>query len=147
MGLFAYKLERADGTPAEPATLTTAVPTWQEGDTIPLGKDRILRVIGTRDGETLDDDAVLIVEETATVDTLSPRLHSQPMAPGYGEHEYLLIIQERDGTTTRRSYKDTRPITDGRVLDIPLLGRVKITKIIEEAGVGRMGTANAERVE
>jgi hypothetical protein len=63
MGLFAYKLERAGGTPAEPATFKTAVPTWQQGDTIPLGKDRILRVIGTRDGETLDDDAVLIVEE------------------------------------------------------------------------------------
>jgi hypothetical protein len=62
MGLFAYKLERADGTPADPPTLKTAVPTWQEGDTIPLGKGRILRVVGTRDGETLDDDAVLIVE-------------------------------------------------------------------------------------
>jgi len=64
MGLFAYKLERADGTPAEPATFQTAVPTWQRGDTIPLGKDRILRVIGTREGATLEDDAILIVEET-----------------------------------------------------------------------------------
>jgi len=64
MGLFAYKLERADGTPADPSTLKTAVPTWQEGDTIPLGRDRILRVIGTRDAETLNDNAVLIVEET-----------------------------------------------------------------------------------
>jgi hypothetical protein len=64
MGLFAYKLERADGTPAEPATLKTAVPTWRQGDTIPLGQGRMLQVIGTRDGETFDDEAVLIVEET-----------------------------------------------------------------------------------
>ncbi|MEK6275526.1 MAG: hypothetical protein AABM30_09330 [Actinomycetota bacterium] len=62
MGLFTFKLERAHGTPADPSTFKTAVPSWQEGDTIPLGKDRILRVIGTREGETLDDDAVLIVE-------------------------------------------------------------------------------------
>jgi hypothetical protein len=65
MGLFSYKLERADGTPAEPATLKTAVPTWGLGDTIPLGRGRALQVIGTRDGDTPDDDAVLIVEETA----------------------------------------------------------------------------------
>jgi hypothetical protein len=63
MGLFAYKLERADGTPADPPTFKTAVPTWQQGDTIPLGKDRMLRVIGTRDAETFDADSVLIVEE------------------------------------------------------------------------------------
>jgi hypothetical protein len=50
MGLFAFKLERADGTPADPPTFKTAVPTWQRGDTIPLGKDRTLQVIGTRAG-------------------------------------------------------------------------------------------------
>jgi hypothetical protein len=64
MGLFAFKLEHADGTPAEPATFRTAVPTWQQGDTIPLGQGQALRVIGTRDGETLDDEPVLVVEET-----------------------------------------------------------------------------------
>ena len=62
MGLFAYKLERADGTPADPPLFKTAVPTWQAGDTIPLGAGRMLRVIDTRNGE-LDDDAVLIVED------------------------------------------------------------------------------------
>jgi hypothetical protein len=62
MGLFAYKLERADGTPADPPTFKTAVPTWHRGDTIPLGKDRVLRVIDMRGGETPDDDAVLVVE-------------------------------------------------------------------------------------
>ena len=36
---FTYRLEQEDGTPAKPPILHTAVPTWQAGDTIPLGKD------------------------------------------------------------------------------------------------------------
>jgi hypothetical protein len=40
---FTYRLELEDGTPADPPTLDTAVPTWGVGDTIPLGRDRILR--------------------------------------------------------------------------------------------------------
>jgi hypothetical protein len=45
MGMFAYKLEQEDGTPADPPVLHTAVPTWDVGDTIPLTRDRTLRVI------------------------------------------------------------------------------------------------------
>lgn len=59
---FTFTLEHEDGSPAEPPTLATAVPNWNPGDTIPLGNDRSLRVVGIRDGETLDDDAVLVVE-------------------------------------------------------------------------------------
>jgi hypothetical protein len=33
---FLFKLETADGVPAEPSTLTSAVPNWRFGDTIPL---------------------------------------------------------------------------------------------------------------
>jgi hypothetical protein len=63
MGAFLYRLEQADGTPAEPPTLRTAVPNWGAGDTIPLG-GRTLRVIDTRLDEGTDGDpvAVLIVE-------------------------------------------------------------------------------------
>jgi hypothetical protein len=32
---FAYKLERKDGSPAEPPTFKTAVPNWGRGDIIP----------------------------------------------------------------------------------------------------------------
>jgi hypothetical protein len=53
---FRFKLEHEDGTPADPPTLHTAVPNWQAGDTIPLGADRILRVVETR---FADDDPVL----------------------------------------------------------------------------------------
>jgi hypothetical protein len=35
--MFTFKLEKQDGTPAEPAALHTAVPNWSPGDTISLG--------------------------------------------------------------------------------------------------------------
>lgn len=47
-----FELRLADGTPADPPTLTTAAPLWRPGDTIPLGA-RTPRVIEVRDG---DDD-------------------------------------------------------------------------------------------
>ena len=48
---FTYKLELEDGIPpADPPRLDTAVPNWRAGDTIPLGRDRILRVIDTQPG-------------------------------------------------------------------------------------------------
>lgn len=42
---FTFKLEHEDGTPSDPPTLHTAMPTWHPGDTIPLGPDRALRVV------------------------------------------------------------------------------------------------------
>jgi hypothetical protein len=57
---FTFKLEHEDGTPADPPMLHTAVPTWEAGDTIPFGADRILRVIETR---FADNDPVLVVTE------------------------------------------------------------------------------------
>jgi hypothetical protein len=56
---FTLRLENKDGTVADPPVLHTAVPNWQAGDTIPLGADRILRVVETR---FVDDDPVLVVE-------------------------------------------------------------------------------------
>jgi hypothetical protein len=56
---FTYRLEQEDGTPADPPTLHTAVPTWHAGDTIPLGAGRTLRVIATR---FADEELVLVVE-------------------------------------------------------------------------------------
>jgi hypothetical protein len=45
MAGFLFRLETADGAPAEPPTLNAAIPNWGAGDTIHLGK-RTLRVIG-----------------------------------------------------------------------------------------------------
>jgi hypothetical protein len=62
MAGFVFRLVWADGSPAEPPTLETAVPNWRAGDTIPLGRGRMLRVVETRPGTELDDAPVLVVE-------------------------------------------------------------------------------------
>jgi hypothetical protein len=58
---FLFRLETRDGLPAEPSTLTSAVPNWSAGDTIPLG-GRMLRVVGVRDDDA-DQPPVLVVED------------------------------------------------------------------------------------
>ena len=63
MAGFLFRLETEDGAPAEPPTLSSAVPNWRAGDTIHLGK-RTLRVIGKRDDDA-DQPPVLVVEEMA----------------------------------------------------------------------------------
>jgi hypothetical protein len=61
---FTFKLELEDGTPADQPVLRTAVPTWQAGDTIPLGAARTLRVVQVRDDD-VDEAPVLVVEDTS----------------------------------------------------------------------------------
>jgi hypothetical protein len=63
---FLFRLETADGAPADPAMLNAAVPNWRVGDTIPLGK-RTLVVIGNRDDDG-DQPPVLGVEDIAGLD-------------------------------------------------------------------------------
>jgi hypothetical protein len=60
---FVFRLQTADGAPAEPPRLQSAVPNWRAGDTIPLG-GRTLRVVGVRDDDA-DQPPVLVVEDTA----------------------------------------------------------------------------------
>jgi hypothetical protein len=60
---FLFRLETREGAPAEPPTLTSAVPNWRPGDTIPLGQ-RTLRVVRVRAGGA-DQSPVLIVEDVA----------------------------------------------------------------------------------
>jgi hypothetical protein len=57
-----FKLERADGTPADPPSFRTGVYVWRPGDVIPLGADRSLRVLGVRDDDA-DQPPVLVVED------------------------------------------------------------------------------------
>ena len=61
---FTFKLERADGTPAEPPTMQSTVTNWRVGETIPLGRDRTLRVVGIVVSND-DEPSVLIVEDVA----------------------------------------------------------------------------------
>ena len=57
-----FKLETADGAPADPPTFQTVAPLWRPGDTIPLGR-RTLRVIRVRVGDNDDEPSVLVVED------------------------------------------------------------------------------------
>jgi hypothetical protein len=59
---FTLKLEHEDGTPADPPTFHTVVPTWHAGDTIPLGAGRALRVVEIRSSSEPDGNPVLVVE-------------------------------------------------------------------------------------
>jgi hypothetical protein len=61
---FTFKLEQADGTPADPPTIQSTVTNWRVGDTIPLGPDRTLRVVGILVSND-DEPSVLIVEDVA----------------------------------------------------------------------------------
>ncbi len=61
MAGFLFKLEKADGTPAEPSSLSSAVPNWGPGETIHFGH-KTLRVVGTRDDDA-DQPPVLVVED------------------------------------------------------------------------------------
>jgi hypothetical protein len=64
MAGFTFRLELEDGTPADPPVLHTAVPNWSAGDTIPLGADTVLRVVEIREAAELDEEPVLVVEQT-----------------------------------------------------------------------------------
>jgi hypothetical protein len=56
--------ETRDGVPAEPPTLTSALPNWSSGDAIPLGAGKTLRVVDVRDDDA-DEPPVLVVEDMA----------------------------------------------------------------------------------
>lgn len=62
-----FRLELEDGTRADPPSFRSAPGvSWGPGDTIPLGRDRRLRVIDTRLVEGTDGEpvTVLVVEPT-----------------------------------------------------------------------------------
>jgi hypothetical protein len=61
MAGFHFSPTTANGTTADPPTLSTAVPNWTIGSMIYLG-GRTLRVIGRRDDEA-DQPPALIVED------------------------------------------------------------------------------------
>jgi len=63
MAGFLFRLETKDGSPAEPSTLSVAVPNMRVGDLIPLGSRSPL-VVGKRDDEA-DAPPVLVVEDVA----------------------------------------------------------------------------------
>jgi hypothetical protein len=59
---FTFKLEQADGKPAEPPSIRSAVTNWRPGDKIPLGPTRTLQVVRVRDDDA-DQPPVLVVAD------------------------------------------------------------------------------------
>jgi hypothetical protein len=62
MAGFTFKLELADGTPADPPSFRAAVPSWRPGDTINLPQRR-LRVVRVRDDDAADQPPSLVVQD------------------------------------------------------------------------------------
>jgi hypothetical protein len=60
--MYHFRLQRTDGTPADPPTYRSSVLIWKQGDKIPLTAERTLRVLGVRD-EDADQPPVLVVED------------------------------------------------------------------------------------
>lgn len=59
--MFLFKLELANGEPADPPTFATAVPNWRPGDPVFIRPGLSYRVVDVRPAE--DDGAgVLVVE-------------------------------------------------------------------------------------
>lgn len=61
MAGFIFRLERADGSPADPATLEVARPDWPVGTELVTRQGK-LRVVGHRD-DSDDRPPILVVEE------------------------------------------------------------------------------------
>jgi hypothetical protein len=63
MAGFLFKLETPNGEPAEPSSISSAVPNWAPGETLHFGH-RTVRVVGVRDDDA-DQPPVLVVEDVA----------------------------------------------------------------------------------
>lgn len=61
MAGFLFRLETVEGEPAEPPTLSVAVPSWKAGDVV-HAQGKALRVVALRDDDA-DEPPVLVVEE------------------------------------------------------------------------------------
>jgi len=60
--MYHFRLQRTDGSPADPPTYRSTVLNWRQGDKIPLTAERTLRVLGVRDDDA-DQPPTLVVEE------------------------------------------------------------------------------------
>jgi hypothetical protein len=62
--MYHFRLQRTDGSPADPPTYRSSTLNWRQGDQIPLTVERTLRVVGVRDDDA-DQAPVLVVEDVA----------------------------------------------------------------------------------
>jgi hypothetical protein len=60
--MYQFRLQRKDGSPADPPTYRSSTLNWRLGDKIPLTAERTLRVLGVRDDDA-DQPPALVVED------------------------------------------------------------------------------------
>ena len=60
--MYHFRLQRTDGTPADPPTYRSSTLNWRQGDDLPLNAERTLRVLGARDDDP-DQPPALVVED------------------------------------------------------------------------------------
>jgi len=63
MAGFLFRLETAEGEPADPPTVSVAVPNWKPGDVL-HARGKALRVVARRDNDA-EQPPVLVVEAEA----------------------------------------------------------------------------------
>jgi hypothetical protein len=59
--MFPYRLELANGQPADPPHLAAATQVWRRGDPVFVRPGTTLRVIDVRPAASEDDEPVLVV--------------------------------------------------------------------------------------
>ena len=60
--MYDFRLQRTDGSPADPPTFRSSTLNWRRGDKIPLTAERTLRVLGVRDDDA-DQPPAPVVED------------------------------------------------------------------------------------
>jgi hypothetical protein len=60
--MYQFRLQRTDGSPADPLTFRSSTLNWRPGDKIYLTGERTLRVLGIRDDDA-DQPPALVVED------------------------------------------------------------------------------------
>jgi hypothetical protein len=60
--MYHFRLQRTDGSPADPPTFRSSTLNWRQGNKIYLTGERTLRVLGVRDDDA-DQPPALVVED------------------------------------------------------------------------------------
>ena len=60
--MYHFRLQRTDGSPADPPTFRSSTLNWRQGDKVYLTGERTLRVLGVRDDDA-DQPPALVVED------------------------------------------------------------------------------------
>jgi hypothetical protein len=60
--MYHFRVQRTDGSPADPPTFRSSTLKWQQGDKIYLTGERRMRVLGVRDDDA-DQPPALVVED------------------------------------------------------------------------------------